>query len=175
MNISQRFEGLISVEFDQNHWNRLLVFVVVLQNSKDCFGNVIHHDIQIDFIWFVSLGVKCMFQSDNIWVKQFFHNLQFSILVPLILINLFDGNLFSILVHSRLKHNSKWAISNNSISVICETCLLHLFVILAGLILALGSPDSLLLRLNFGFIHFSNLYLKLINCISNLISFILWS
>jgi hypothetical protein len=42
--------------------------------------------------YLISLCVECVFESDHIWMEEFLHDLKFSVLVPLILVDLFDSN-----------------------------------------------------------------------------------
>ena len=93
MNVSQSSESLVSIELNQNHWHLLLHFVVMLQDSKHSFRNVIHDDVQVDLVRFVSLGVESMLQSYYIWVIELLHYLEFPVFVSLVLIHFFNGYL----------------------------------------------------------------------------------
>jgi hypothetical protein len=42
--------------------------------------------------YLISLCVESVFESDHIWMEEFLHDLKFSVLVPLILVDLFDSN-----------------------------------------------------------------------------------
>ena len=69
MNVSEGFEGLVSIQLNQDHWHGLFVLIIVLQNSKHRFWHVVHHNVQINLIWFVALCVERMFKCDHIWMK----------------------------------------------------------------------------------------------------------
>ena len=45
VNISQRAEHLIGVEFDEKNRDRLLHAVVVLHDTIYCLRNEVHHDV----------------------------------------------------------------------------------------------------------------------------------
>lgn len=128
MNIGKCSKSLVSVKFDKNHWHLLLHFIVMLKDSEHCLGHVVHDYVQINLIWLVTLSIESMLERDDIGVIKFLHYLQFSILVPFILIHLLDGYLFTILVHSRLEHHTERPVTYNTVSVVSETCgLLILF------------------------------------------------
>ena len=100
----------------------------MLQDPEHCLGHIVHDNVQINLIWLVTLSIESMLERDDIGVIKFLHYLQFSILVPLILVHLLDGYLFAILVHSRLEHNTERPVTHNTVSVVGETCrLLILF------------------------------------------------
>ena len=102
VNVCQSSESLVRIEFNKNHGNWLFHLVVVLQNAEHGLGNVLHDNVQIDLVIFVALSVKCMFQSDHIRVIKLTHDLELAILVPLVLVHLFDRNWRIHLDASRL-------------------------------------------------------------------------
>lgn len=97
VNVGKRTEALIGVQFDQKDGHWLLHLVVVFQYAIDRLRDVVHHDIQINLILLVALGVKCVLELDNIRVLQFLHDLKFTVLVSLILVDFLDGDNFSSL------------------------------------------------------------------------------
>jgi hypothetical protein len=42
--------------------------------------------------YLISLCVESVFESDHIWMEEFLHDLKFSVLVPLILVDFLDSN-----------------------------------------------------------------------------------
>ena len=92
MNVSQSPETLICIKFHQDHWHFFFAFVVVLQNTEDRLLYVIHDNIEINLVLLITLGIESMLELDHIWMEEFFHNLKLSVFVPLVLVNLFDGN-----------------------------------------------------------------------------------
>ena len=105
----------------------------MLQDSKHCFWHVVHDYVQIDLVWLISLGIESMFQSNNVGMIELLHYLQFSVLVPFILIHLLDCHLFVVLVHCGLENHTKRSISNNTIGVVGETSWL-LILFLSGFV-----------------------------------------
>ena len=97
VDVGEGAETLVGVQFDEEYGHGLLHFIVVLENAIDCLRDVVHDDVQVDLILFVSLGVKGMLECDHIRVLQFFHDLQLSILVPLVLVDLLNRNDFTSL------------------------------------------------------------------------------
>lgn len=75
MNIRKRSEGLVGVQFNQEHWDLLLLLIIMLQDSKDRLWHVIHHHVKIDFIWLVTLSVESMTEVNHIGMEKFLHNL----------------------------------------------------------------------------------------------------
>ena len=97
VDVGKRTEALIGVQFDQKDGHWLLHLVVVFQYAIDRLRDVVHHDIQINLILLVALGVKCVLELDNIRVLQFLHDLKFTVLVSFILVDFLDGDNFSSL------------------------------------------------------------------------------
>ena len=50
VDVGECTEGLVRVQFDQEDGDGLLHLVVVLEHAVDSLWDVVHHDIQIDFI-----------------------------------------------------------------------------------------------------------------------------
>ena len=101
----------------------------MLQYAEHSLWYVVHHHVEVDLIGLVSLRIECMLQSNHIWVVQFLHNLQFTILVSLILVYLLDGHLIIILIDCGLEDDTKRAIAYDSISIVSETCGFLVFVV----------------------------------------------
>lgn len=68
MNVCEGSKSLICIKLDKNHWHLLLHLVIVLQDSEYSLWHVIHHDIQVNFIGFITLGIECMTKSNDIWM-----------------------------------------------------------------------------------------------------------
>jgi hypothetical protein len=107
VNVGQRSEHLIRVELYKELWHSLLHLDVVSHHTVDCLRNVVHDDIQVNLIWLVPSGVKSMLHCHNIWMKQLLHDLELSVFITLILVNLLDGDALASLSHSGLVDNSK--------------------------------------------------------------------
>lgn len=129
MNVSQGSEHLVSVEFDEELRDALLHLDIVSHHSVNSLRNVIHDYIEIDFVLLVSSGVKGMLHLDDVGVEQLFHDLQFSVLIPLVLIHLFDGHSLSSLGDSCLVDNTERTVTDYSLSVISQGGLVALLVL----------------------------------------------
>lgn len=92
VNVGECAETLIGVKLYKQHGHWLLHLVVVFQNTVYGLRNVVHDNVEINFILLVALSVKSMSQGDNIRMKQFLHYLQFTILVPLVLVHFLNSN-----------------------------------------------------------------------------------
>lgn len=79
----------------------------MLQDSENCLLHIVHDDVQVDLILLIPLCVECMLKLNNIWMKELFHNLKLSILVPFVLVNFFYCHLLVSFVNDCLKHYSK--------------------------------------------------------------------
>lgn len=72
MDISNRSEHLIGVEFDEKGWNHLLHLQVLLHHSVDSIRYEIHDDIEIDFIRLVPVCVERLPHFDTVRVVKHF-------------------------------------------------------------------------------------------------------
>ena len=95
----------------------------MLEDAVDCFWDIVHHDIQIDLVllqkikreldgrligtYLITLGVESVLELDDVRVAELFHDLEFAVLIPLILVNLLDRNNFTSFSASSLKSNRK--------------------------------------------------------------------
>ena len=50
VNVSERAAHLVGVELDEEVGHVLLLLVVVLHDSVDCLGDVVHHHVEIKLI-----------------------------------------------------------------------------------------------------------------------------
>ena len=71
-------------------------FIVMLEHTIDGFWYVVHDHVQIDFILFVALRVERMLKLDHVRMSELLHDLQFSVLVAFVLINLLDSDLLAV-------------------------------------------------------------------------------
>lgn len=84
---------MIHVELDLEHWHGLLEFGVVATRAIYSFGDIFEHKVEVHFIFLVTIGIKVCFQIDDVWMGNKAHDLQFSVLEPLVLQDLLDGNI----------------------------------------------------------------------------------
>ena len=129
VDVRQSSKSLVSVQFHEDDRDLLLQFVVVFQDSEHRLGHVIHDDVQIDFVWLVSLGVEGMLESDHVGVIKLLHDLQLSVLIPFILVHLLDGHRFVVLIDSSLEHNTERSISYDTVSIVSERGRLLFFLL----------------------------------------------
>jgi len=94
MQIGERSKALVYVKFDEEHRYGLFHLAIVFQNSIDGLWHVVHHNIQINLVLLLTLGVKGVSQRNDIGVEKLSHDLKFAVLVPLILIHFLDGHHF---------------------------------------------------------------------------------
>jgi hypothetical protein len=50
VDISKRSVSLVSIQLNEQSRDRVLHLIVVLKDSVDSLGNVVHHDVQIYFV-----------------------------------------------------------------------------------------------------------------------------
>jgi hypothetical protein len=93
----------------------------VFEDAEDCLRDIVHNHIKVDFIRFVSLGVESMFKGDYVGVVHLLHNLQFSILISLVLVYFLYSHLFIVLIDCGLENHSERPITNYSFSIVSET------------------------------------------------------
>ena len=119
VNVGKGTEGLIGVEFDEDDRHLLLHFVVMFEDAVDGFWHVVHYDVQIYLILLVTLSVESVLQFDDVRMGELLHDLQFTILVALILVDLLDRDLLTIrALPGRLKDNTERAITDDSVRIV---------------------------------------------------------
>ena len=64
----------------------------MFENAEDCLLNIIHDDVEIDLVLLIALCVEGMLELNDVRMLELLHYLQFSILIPLVLVNFFDGH-----------------------------------------------------------------------------------
>lgn len=92
VNVSKRAQHLVCVELDDKRGHHLLHFEVALHNSVYSLWDVVHDDVEINFLCFVTGGVECMAHSDDVRVVEFLHDLELAVFVAAVLINFLDGD-----------------------------------------------------------------------------------
>lgn len=120
VNVGEGPERLVCVQLDQDHWYLLLHLVVVLEDPEHGLWHVVHHDVQVDFIWLITLSIERMLERDHVGVIELLHNLQLSVLVSLVLVHLLDGDSLTVFIHGGLEDDSEGAIADNTVSIIGE-------------------------------------------------------
>ena len=123
VNVRNATEHLVWVKLYEQIWYHLFHLEVLFHYSIAGVGNVVHYHIQIDLLGFVSICVKRLPHFDAVRVVKHFQNLQFSILVSLVLEHFLDGHSLTGLCNCRLEYYSKGPIPDNFLSVVGETLL----------------------------------------------------
>ena len=123
MNVSDRAEQLVSVDLDKDIGHHLLHLQVLLHSAVGCVWNVVHHNVQVHLLWLIPVRVEWLPHFNTVWMVEHLQNLQFSVLVPLVLEHLLDGDCFASLRDRGLEDNSKRAISNDLFGIIGEALL----------------------------------------------------
>lgn len=90
----------------------------MLVDPMDGLWHEISDHVQVNLVWFVTLGEESMAESDNVWVIELLDDLDFSVFVSLVLQNFLNRNHVSSLSTRRSKHNPKRSISNDSLSIV---------------------------------------------------------
>jgi hypothetical protein len=51
VDVSKRSVSLVSIQLNEQSRDRVLHLIVVLKDSVNSLGNVVHYDVQIYFVW----------------------------------------------------------------------------------------------------------------------------
>mmetsp|Transcript_15888 Transcript_15888/g.18402 ORF Transcript_15888/g.18402 Transcript_15888/m.18402 type:complete len:329 (-) Transcript_15888:80-1066(-) len=95
VDVRQRPEHLVRVELHEQDRHALLHLHVVPHDPVDGLGDVVHDHVEVDFVRLVAAGVERVLHRDDVGVVQLFHNLELSVLVALVLVDLLDGDDFA--------------------------------------------------------------------------------
>lgn len=123
MNISDRAQQLIWIKFDQKVRNHLLHLQILLHHAVRSIRDVVHYNVEVDLFGFVTVSVEWLAHFNAVRVVKHLQYLQLSILVSLVLEHLLDGHGLSRFRDGGLENHAKRSISNDFLSVICETLL----------------------------------------------------
>ena len=123
VNVRNATEHLVRVKLDEQIWYHLFHLEVLFHYSVTGVGYVVHYHIQIDLLGLVSICVERLPHFDAVRVVKHFQNLQFSVLVSLVLEHLFDGHSLTSLCDCCLEYYTEGPIPDNFLSVVGETLL----------------------------------------------------
>lgn len=70
VNIGYGPHELVRVKLDNKVWHLLLHFVELLHYSISGVGDVIHHDVEVNFVWFISICVEALPHLDTVGVME---------------------------------------------------------------------------------------------------------
>ena len=93
----------------------------MFENAEDCLLNIVHDDVEIDLVLLIALCVEGMLELNDIRMLELLHYLQFSILIPLVLVNFLYCDFLICFVHDCLEHHSKRSVSNDTLRIVSIT------------------------------------------------------
>ena len=102
----------------------MLHLEVLFHNTIGGIRNKVHDNIEIDLLWLVSIRVEGLPHLYTIRMVKHLQDLQFSVLIALVLEHFLDGYRLTSFRNRRLKHHSKRPIADNFLSVVSKTLLL---------------------------------------------------
>lgn len=120
---------LVSIQLHIYQWYPLVHLIIMFDDTVNSFRDIFKYQIEIKFILF-SCREEAVLQGHNIWMVEKAHGLQLSVLIPLVLENLFYSNCFTILqtfcldYHKGLTSNDVAVVLANNIhnTVVFSTC-----------------------------------------------------
>lgn len=83
---------LVDIELDEQSGHALAILGVVLANTVDGLRDKLQHQIEEDLV-LLCCGVEAMLELNHVAVVHHFHDLQLSVLEPLVLKHLLDSDL----------------------------------------------------------------------------------
>ena len=123
VDIGNRSHQLVWIQFYDQVWHHLFHFKVLLHYSVGRIRNIVHNDIQIHLIWFISISVETLSHFNAIWMMQHFQNSELTIFISLILKDLLNGDCFTGFSNGSFEYDTKWAITNDFFSIVGHTLL----------------------------------------------------
>lgn len=123
VDVCDRAQQLVRVQFYQQIGHLLLHFEVLLHNFVNGVGDEVHDDVEVDLLSLVSIGVEVLPNLDTVLVVQQLQYLQLSVLVALVLENLLDGHGLARLCDRCFKDHPEGARTNDFLCVVCQTLL----------------------------------------------------
>ena len=123
VDISNRSHQLVWIQFYDQVWHHLFHFKVLLHYSVGRIGNIVHNDVQIHFIRFISIGVETLSHFNAIWMMQHFQNSELTIFISLILKDLLNGDCLTCFSYGSFKYDTKGTITNNLFRIVSHTLL----------------------------------------------------
>eukprot|EP00356_Strombidium_inclinatum_P011931 CAMPEP_0170496284 /NCGR_PEP_ID=MMETSP0208-20121228/20868_1 /TAXON_ID=197538 /ORGANISM="Strombidium inclinatum, Strain S3" /LENGTH=136 /DNA_ID=CAMNT_0010772783 /DNA_START=641 /DNA_END=1048 /DNA_ORIENTATION=+ len=87
-------QQLVGVQLDEDVGYVLLLLHIVLHYFVQGLGDVLHDHVQVHFVGGVAACVEEVLHLNTERVSQDLQDLQFAVLVPLVLVHLLDGHMF---------------------------------------------------------------------------------
>ena len=124
MDIGDSSHELVGVELDDETGHHLFHLKVLLHHSVGGVGDVVHHNVKIDFIRLVSICVERLSHLDAVGVVQHLQDGKLSVFVSLVLEHFLDGDGLSGFGDGGLEDHSKRPVTDNLLGVVSHRLLL---------------------------------------------------
>ena len=121
MNISNASHQLVWIKFNNQVGHLLLHFMELFHHSIRRVWDVVHHNIQVNFVWLISICVETLSHLYTVGMMQHFKNCQLSIFVPFVLEHFLDRHSFPGLRDGCFEYYTKGTIPYNFFSVVGQT------------------------------------------------------
>ena len=118
VNVGNGPHELIRIELNNERWDHLFHFEVLLHYSVGRVRDVVHDHIQVNLVWLVSIRVEALSHLHTVGMVQHLQNRQLSIFISLVLENFFNCNCLTGFRNRGLEHHSERPITNNFFGVI---------------------------------------------------------
>ena len=120
MDVSKSTKQLVDTQLDEDHRYPLAEeFCVVTFNVVDSLRDELEHQVQVNLVVAVAC-VETVEETDDIPVAQLLHDLKFTVLVSPVLQDFLDGNGLVRVNACCLEDDTKRALSDDSVSVVCD-------------------------------------------------------
>mmetsp|Transcript_142131 Transcript_142131/g.354177 ORF Transcript_142131/g.354177 Transcript_142131/m.354177 type:complete len:255 (-) Transcript_142131:206-970(-) len=116
---------LVGIKLHENVRHRLFHLVVMLHHPVDSVGAILHNHVQICLPRLFTRSVEGMFQLNDIRVPQLLHDLELSVFVALVLVDLFDRHRLAGLDDLRLVDDAEGPAAQHALRVVRERRLLR--------------------------------------------------
>lgn len=123
MDVRNGPQKLVGIQLDNQRRHHLLHLQELLYNLVGRVGDVVHHNVQVQFVWLVAICVERLPHLDAVGVMQHLQDLKFSVFVPLVLEDFLDSHCFAGLSNRRFENDTEGTISDNFFSVVSEALL----------------------------------------------------
>jgi hypothetical protein len=94
--------------------------VELFHHSISRVWNVVHDNIQVNFIWLVTVGIETLTHLYAVGVMEHLENSELSIFVPLVLEHFLNSHSFPGLRDGCFEYHTEGTISDNFFSVVSQ-------------------------------------------------------
>jgi len=113
VDLGHRAEHLPALELHQHQRQVLLVLGLGARDARDRVGYELRDRVQLQLVLLLALGLEGVLELDDVRVVQLAQDLQFSVLLALVLLHLLDRDHLARLLHVRLKHDPERALPHH--------------------------------------------------------------